>query len=115
MTLPYLEPYLIRTMREALEHCTDPVIAQEVRQFIGQEAQHYRQHAVLNDMIRSISPELEGLREIEDQLAADYKRFTQTKSLKFNLAYAEGFEAATFAGGRAKCSTKPLPNSDGHV
>ncbi len=101
MTLPYLEPYLVRTMREALEHCTDPVVAQEVRQFIGQEAQHYRQHAVLNDMIRSISPELEGLREIEDQLEADYQRFTKTKSLKFNLAYAEGFEAATFAGGRA--------------
>ncbi len=101
MTLPYLEPYLVRTMREALEHCTDPVIAQEVRQFIGQEAQHYRQHAVVNDMIRSISPELEGLREIEDQLEADYQMFTETKSLKFNLAYAEGFEAATFAGGRA--------------
>ena len=100
MTLPYLEPYLVRTMREALGHCTDPLVAQEVRQFIGQEAQHYRQHAVLNDMIRSISPELEGLREIEDQLKADYQRFTQTKSLKFNLAYAEGFEAATFAGGR---------------
>ena len=101
MTLPYLEPYLVRTMRAALKHCTDPVVAQEVRQFIGQEAQHFRQHAVLNDMIRSISPELEGLREIEDQLEADYQRFTNTKSLKFNLAYAEGFEAATFAGGRA--------------
>jgi len=101
MTLPYLEPYLVRTMRAALEHCTDPVVAQEVRQFIGQEAQHFRQHAVLNDMIRSISPELEGLRKIEDQLEADYQRFTNTKSLKFNLAYAEGFEAATFAGGRA--------------
>jgi len=101
MTLPYLEPYLVRTMRAALEHCTDPVVAQEVRQFIGQEAQHFRQHAVLNDMIRSISPELEGLREIEDQLEADYRRFSNTKSLKFNLAYAEGFEAATFAGGRA--------------
>ena len=101
MTLPYLEPYLVRTMRAALKHCTDPVVAQEVRQFIGQEAQHFRQHAVLNDMIRSISSELEGLREIEDQLEADYQRFTNTKSLKFNLAYAEGFEAATFAGGRA--------------
>ena len=100
MTLPYLEPYLVRTMREALQHCTDLKVAQEVRQFIGQEAQHYRQHAVLNDMIRNISPELEGLREIENRLEADYQRFTQTKSLKFNLAYAEGFEAATFAGGR---------------
>lgn len=100
MTLPYLEPFLVRTMRAALEHCTDERVAQEVRQFIGQEAQHYRQHAVLNDVIRSISPELEGLRAIEARLEADYRRFTATKSLKFNLAYAEGFEAATFAGGR---------------
>ena len=100
LTLPYLEPYLVRTMREALKHCTDPEVAQEVRQFIGQEAQHYRQHAILNDIIRSISPELEGLRTIEEQMDADYQRFTRTKSLKFNLAYAEGFEAATFAGGR---------------
>lgn len=101
MTLPYLEPYLVRTMREALKHCSDERVAQEVRQFIGQEAQHYRQHAVLNDLIRSISPELEGLRKIEEQMEADYQRFSRTKSLKFNLAYAEGFEAATFAGGRA--------------
>lgn len=100
MTLPYLEPYLVRTMREALKHCSDPKVAQEVRQFIGQEAQHYRQHATLNNMIRSISPELEGLKKIEDKLDADYQRFTQTKSLKFNLAYAEGFEAVTSAGGR---------------
>lgn len=100
LTLPYLEPYLVRTMREALKHCTDPLVAQEVRQFIGQEAQHYRQHAILNDIIRSVSPELEGLRKIEEQMEADYQRFTKTKSLKFNLAYAEGFEAATFAGGQ---------------
>jgi predicted metal-dependent hydrolase len=100
MTLPYLEPYLVRTMREALKHCTDPEVAQEVRQFIGQEAQHYRQHAILNDIIRDISPELAGLRDIENRLEADSQRFTRTKSLKFNLAYAEGFEAATFAGGR---------------
>lgn len=51
-------------------------------------------------MIRDISPELAGLRAIEKRLEADYQRFTQTRSLKFNLAYAEGFEAATFAGGR---------------
>ena len=106
MTLPYLEPYLVRTMREALKHCTDPKVAQQVRQFIGQEAQHYRQHSILHDMIRNISPELEGLRDIEKQLEADYQRFTKTKSLKFNLAYAEGFEAATFAGGRLNFQNK---------
>ena len=76
MTLPYLEPYLVRTMREALKHCTDPNVAQQVRQFIGQEAQHYRQHSVLNDMIRSISPELEGLQILKSnwkQTSAIYK------------------------------------------
>jgi uncharacterized protein len=35
MTLPYIEPYLIRTMREALKHTTDEEVAAEVKQFIG--------------------------------------------------------------------------------
>ncbi len=100
MTLPYLEPYLIRTMRESLKHCTDESVAREVKQFIGQEAQHYKQHAVLNNLIREISPEMEGLKALEQRLESDYQTFTNTKSLKFNLAYAEGFEAATFAGAR---------------
>ena len=70
------------------EHCTDPVVAQEVRQFIGQEAQHFRQRsAQRHDPINQ--PELEGLREIEDQLEADYQS-TNTKSLKFNLAMPRG-------------------------
>jgi len=99
MSLPYLEPYLVRTMREALKHCTESTVAQQVRQFIGQEAQRYRQHAIPNDMILDISPEPQGLRHIENRLEADYQ-LTRTKSLEFNLAYAEGFEAATFAGGR---------------
>jgi len=97
MTLPYLEPYLIRTMREALKHTTDPAVASDVKQFIGQEAQHFRQHRVLNDIVRNCHSAYTGLQAIEDEMEADYQRFTRTKSLKFNLAYAEGFEAATCA------------------
>ena len=100
MALPYLEPYLIRTMREALKYTTDPQVENEVKQFIGQEAQHYRQHAKLNDLLRDIYPSLAGIKKIEEQLEAEYHRFTHTKSLKFNLAYAEGFEAATCAASR---------------
>jgi len=37
---------------------------------------------------------LAGLKDIEDEMSADYKRFLATKSLKFNMAYSEGFEAA---------------------
>lgn len=100
MTLPYLEPYLIRTMREALKNTSDTAVAEEVKQFIGQEAQHYKQHSILNDILRELSPEMQGIQKIEERLEADYQYFTKNKSLKFNLAYAEGFEAATCAFGR---------------
>jgi predicted metal-dependent hydrolase len=36
----------------------------------------------------------------EKELADDYRRFSDTRSLKFNLAYAEGFEALTTATAR---------------
>ena len=95
MTLPHLEPYLIRAMRKAIDNISDEALKQDAKQFCGQEAQHYKQHAKLNDIIRGLAPELSGLKDIEDEMAADYKRFLATKSLKFNMAYSEGFEAAT--------------------
>ena len=112
MTLPYLEPYLIRSMREALTLVTDDVVRQEVKQFIGQEAQHFRQHRFLNDIIREADPKLAGLQKIEDDMEADYQRYTNTKSLRFNLAYAEGFEAATFAAARHVLENNTLGDSD---
>ena len=103
MTMPYLEPYLIRTMRAALERITDPVLAEDVRRFSQQESHHYRNHALLNDRIRGQfdAAAADALRAIEADLEADYQRFTKTKSLRFNVAYAEGFEAMTCAGALA--------------
>ncbi len=98
-TLPYLEPYLIRTMRIALKHVTDPRIAEDMRRFSAQEGNHYRSHALVNEMIRErLTPETATeIARIEQELKADYARFSKEKSLKFNLAYAEGFEAMTLA------------------
>jgi uncharacterized protein len=111
MTLPYLEPYLIRTMQVALAQVTDKKVADEVKQFIGQEAQHYRQHKKLNDLIRQCYPD-GGLEKLEAQMEADYQRFSKTKSLKFNLAYAEGFEAATCASARNEMRFREFENID---
>lgn len=36
-----------------------------------------------------------GLDALEREISDDYQRFSKTKSLRFNLAYAEGFEALT--------------------
>jgi predicted metal-dependent hydrolase len=103
MTMPYLEPYLIRTMKVALKQIDDATLAEDVRHFSQQEGHHFRNHAVLNDELRAQfdDPVSDGLREIEAALEADYQRFSRTKSLRFNIAYAEGFEAMTCAGALA--------------
>jgi hypothetical protein len=95
LLLPYLEPYLIRTMNEAKPRVTEPRLREELALFNGQEGQHYRQHMRFNEAIRR-----EGFAEIpalEAELERDYRRFTETRSLRWNLAYAEGFEAFTSA------------------
>ena len=93
LLLPFLEPYLIRTMNEAKKHIDDPKLLDDLRRFNAQEGQHYKAHARFNAAVRLEG--FEGLKALEEELDADYKRFTRTKSLRFNLAYAEGFEAFT--------------------
>ena len=104
LLLPYLEPYLIRTMTEAKKRITDPELVKDLEHFSAQEGQHYRQHQRFNAVMRTKG--FPRLQEFEDQLEADYRRFSDTKSLRFNLAYAEGFEALTTAGARFSFETK---------
>jgi len=103
MTMPYLEPYLIRTMKAALPAITDPALAEDARRFAQQEGHHYKNHAVFNDTLRARFDAATGarLRQLEAELEADYQRFSQMRSLRFNVAYAEGFEAMTCAGALA--------------
>jgi hypothetical protein len=95
LLLPHLEPYLIRTMRAARKEVTDPALAKELDAFCGQEGQHYRMHADLNAAL--LRGGARGHEALERELAADYRRFEAERSLRFNLAYAEGFEAFTAA------------------
>lgn len=98
LLLPYLEPYLIRTMKEAKPLVRDEKLLDDLAKFNAQEGQHFRQHAKFNQVIRSKGfPQLAGL---EQALSDDYHRFSREKPLKFNLAYAEGFEAFTTATAR---------------
>lgn len=98
LLLPYLEPYLIRTMNEAKKRIRDRELLADLEHFNAQEGQHYRQHRLFNEAVRMAEfPELAGL---EAELDADYRRFSEERSLKFNLAYAEGFEALTTAAAR---------------
>ena len=93
LLLPHLEPYLIRSMKAAAKHVTDPKVLEGLKGFAAQEGQHYRMHMKFNATIRRSG--FPGLDALEQELSDDYQRFTRTKSLRFNLAYAEGFEALT--------------------
>ena len=93
LVLPYLEPYLIRSMRAAKAHVEDPKLAADLEAFNGQEGQHYREHKRFNSALQ-LAPALTAL---EAEIDADYRRFSDTRSLRWNLAYAEGFEAFTIA------------------
>jgi predicted metal-dependent hydrolase len=99
LTMPYLEPYLIRTYRAVGDRITDPSLAADVERFIAQEAQHFQNHRRVNQMIKSqLGPDVaERLDVIEDRLDGDYRRFNEQRSDRFNLVYAEGFEAMTCA------------------
>jgi hypothetical protein len=112
MTLPYLEPYLIRTMKEGLKHATDPQVREDMARFSAQEGKHYRQHHKLNEVVRARCGTREKLEAIERALEGDYKRFSATKSLKFNLAYGEGFEAATMNLARTLFDTDFFPRME---
>ena len=111
-TLPYLEPYLIRTMRVASKEVDDTVLSADIKAFSGQEAQHFKNHAAVNDLVREqlSDPAAAEMRALEDRLEADYRRFTAEKSLAFNLAYAEGFEAMTFSLARSSMSASEARN-----
>ena len=92
LTMPYLEPFLIRSMSEGLKLITDKQLRDDVRKFNAQEGQHFQHHRCYNDMLKAKGyPELGA---IEELLAADYARF-QNNSLKWKLAYAAGFETMT--------------------
>lgn len=99
MCMPYLEPYLIRTMRTVMKELPDGPLKDDVRGFCGQEGNHYRNHMAMNDAIRRElgEPYASRLTEAEAELEADYQTFTREKPLKYNVTYAEGFEAMTFS------------------
>ena len=91
LTMPYLEPFLIKTVREALDQVDDPNLKADVQGFAGQEGAHYRNHRRYNDILKKRYPELA---EVEAMMEQDYAKF-QKRSLKWRLAYTAGFETMT--------------------
>lgn len=90
--LPYLEPFLNRTVRAGIDML--PADARQLREdckiFIAQEGRHYKNHEKLNVFLRANG--YPGLAEREAKMKADYERFWEKKGHKYCMGYAEGFE-----------------------
>lgn len=99
LLMPYLEPYLIEAIRDALPHIRDDKLAEEARGYMGQEAHHYKQHRRFNELLLAEGGGYEALREYERTLEKDYERFRHERDLAFHLAYAAGFETMALAIG----------------
>lgn len=97
LAMPYLEPYLIKSMRAAREYIRDPALQQALDAYVAQESMHFGQHRRFNDTL--ISRGYCCIEALQARMAADYARLGATRSLAFNLAYAEGFESMALAIG----------------
>ncbi len=92
LAMPYLEPFLIKNVREALPLIEDPELLEDARAFIGQEAQHFSNHRRYNEMLkRNGYPELAS---VEQSMTKGYERLAK-RTLVWRLAYTAGFETMT--------------------
>lgn len=92
-TIPaFVEPWLIKIMTKAKAVLPpeEDQLHREIDVFIAQEAQHYRQHNGFNRRIREAYP---AIVPHEQRIEREYQDMLQNRSLKFNLAYSEGFES----------------------
>jgi uncharacterized protein len=92
LTMPYLEPYLIKSTQKAMSFIDEPELLSDMRGFNGQEARHYQCHRRLNELLKSNGyPELAN---VERRMAASFDRLSN-RSLRTQLAYNAGFETMT--------------------
>jgi predicted metal-dependent hydrolase len=93
LTMPYLEPFLIDSVRDAMAGIEDPEVREAARGFMAQEGQHYRAHRRYNEILKANGyPELA---DIEEDMQKSYDRMRARRSLRFRMGYTAGFETMT--------------------
>ncbi len=92
LVMPYLEPFLIATLREAIVDVDDEEVREEAKGFIAQEATHYKTHRRYNELLKANG--YPQLAEVEAAMKESYEKL-KTRSLTYRLAYSAGFESMT--------------------
>jgi predicted metal-dependent hydrolase len=114
LTMPHLEPFLVKTGRETAKHVESKELLEDIRDFCGQESQHYKCHRRLNDVLRANGyPEFEAAEAYMDR---SWKKLSKA-SLEKRLAYSAGFETMTngFTRWLIKKRKSLFKNADPHI
>ena len=93
LTMPFVEPFLIATMREAANEIDDPDVLEEIAAFCSQEGQHFRTHRRYNEILKANGYPM--LADVEQAMKRSYDRMRERRSLTYRLAYTAGFETMT--------------------
>lgn len=83
------ERYLVRTMKDADAHITDPDVRREARLFMQQEAVHAKTHRRHAKALVARHPGLQGA---VDLAIAQYDELYDERDLSYHLAYAAAIE-----------------------
>jgi predicted metal-dependent hydrolase len=92
LALPYLEPYFIDAVKEALPHIADARVRDDAAAFCAQEVNHARQHI---GYCRALRPRYPRLAEHEKAIQQSLVKSRQEDPLAWRLAYTAGYEAIT--------------------
>jgi len=94
-TVPaHVEPFLVKVMtkaKKALNAKQHSQLIKDIDVFNKQEIQHCKMHLAFNQKVYALG--YEDMAVVEQPYKEAYERFISTKSLRFNVAYCEGFEA----------------------
>jgi uncharacterized protein len=92
LLMPYAEPLFIKAVRSGFPDL-DEVLRARTEDYIKQEVGHYTEHKRFNDIIRRRHPRVA---RIEGWMRRCADWVTNTRSRRFNLAFAAGGEIMSF-------------------
>lgn len=92
LTMPYLEPYLVKTNHEALAHIENEDLLKDIRNFNAQEIAHFKCHRKVNELLKQNG--CIYYNEVERKIESHYEKLSK-KKLITRLAYSAGFETMT--------------------
>jgi len=92
LALPYLEPYFIDAIKQAMPYIKSRKLFADAQAFCSQEANHSRQH---KRYCRALQKKYPKLTEFEAQIRGSLIESRRNDSLQWRLAYTAGYEMIT--------------------